>query len=47
VHDHNPLEQTFICLGASAYRPLADGQHVPGASADCDGDAMLAAFGLG
>ena len=47
VHDHNPLEQTFICLGASAYRPLAEGQPIPGAPADCTGDAMLAAFGLG
>jgi hypothetical protein len=47
VHDHNPLEQTFICLGASAYRPLADGESIPGAPPDCTGDAMLAAFGLG
>lgn len=47
VHDNNPLEQTFICLGASAYGPLARGKHVAGAAADCDGDAMLAAFGLG
>jgi len=47
VHDHNPLEQTFICLGASAYRPLADGERIPGAPPGCDGDAMLAAFGLG
>jgi hypothetical protein len=47
VHDHNPLEQTFICLGASAYGPLADGQPIAGAPPDCSGDAMLAAFGLG
>jgi len=46
VHDHNPLEQTFICLGASAYGPLARGEDVPGAPSGCDGDAMLAAFGL-
>jgi hypothetical protein len=32
VHDFNPLEQTFICLGASAYGPLARGQRVPGAA---------------
>jgi hypothetical protein len=47
VHDNNPLEQTFICLGASAYEPLAYGDHIPGAPANCDGNAMLAAFGLG
>lgn len=47
VHDRNPLEQTFICLGASAYRPLARGEQIPGVAAGCDGDAMLAAFGLG
>ncbi|MES1171808.1 MAG: hypothetical protein ABUL77_01100 [Bacteroidota bacterium] len=46
VHDNNPLEQTFICLGASAYGPLARGEHVTGAPANCDGDTMLAAFGL-
>ena len=42
VHDRNPLEQTFICLGASAYRPLALGQR----TGTVDGAAMLAAFGL-
>jgi hypothetical protein len=47
VHDNNPLEQTFICLGASAYHALAYGDAVPGAPANCTGDAMLAAFGLG
>lgn len=47
VHDHNPLEQTFICLGASAYGPLARGEPIPGSSPDCTGDAVLAAFGLG
>lgn len=46
VHDHNPLEQTFICLGASAYGPLARGEQLPGAPPHCDADAMLAAFGL-
>ena len=46
VHDHNPLEQTFICLGASAYGPLARGEHIPQAPPGCDGEAMLAAFGL-
>jgi hypothetical protein len=44
VHDNNPMEQTFICLGASAYGALARGEPVAGAR--CDGDAMLAAFGL-
>ena len=46
VHDHNPLEQTFICLGASAYTALACDEHVPGAAPDVTGEAMLAAFGL-
>ena len=46
VHDHNPLEQTFICLGASAYTTLGCGQRVPGAALDVTGEAMLAAFGL-
>lgn len=47
VHDHNPLEQTFICLGASAYARLAAGESFAGADgARCDADAMLAAFGL-
>jgi hypothetical protein len=46
VHDHNPLEQTFICLGASAYGPLARGEPILGSPADVTGDAMLAAFGL-
>jgi hypothetical protein len=46
VHDNNPLEQTFICLGASAYTPLAHGQRIPGSPDDCDADRMLAAFGL-
>lgn len=50
VHDHNPLEQTFICLGASAYGPLARGESVgrdrDPKAATIDGDAMLAAFGV-
>jgi hypothetical protein len=46
VHDNNPLEQTFICLGASAYHLLASGERLPETDAACDGDAMLAAFGL-
>ena len=46
VHDHNPLEQTFICLGAAAYTPLARGERIAGIDPSCDGDAMLKAFGL-
>jgi hypothetical protein len=46
VHDNNPLEQTFICLGASAYGPLARGERIPGVPANCDGGALLSAFGL-
>ena len=46
VHDHNPLEQTFICLGASAYGPLARGEPVPPQGRSVDGDALLAAFGV-
>jgi hypothetical protein len=50
VHDHNPLEQTFICLGASAYERLARGERIgagPAAAARViDGDALLAAFGV-
>jgi len=47
VHDHNPLEQTFICLGASGYGALADGKvFVEATGQRCDADAMLAAFGL-
>lgn len=47
VHDHNPLEQTFICLGASAYGPLAAGARLPaGTAAPITAEAMLAAFGL-
>jgi hypothetical protein len=46
VHDHNPLEQTFICLGASAYDALAAGDTFSTPDGRCDADAMLAAFGL-
>jgi hypothetical protein len=46
VHDNNPLEQTFICLGASAYEPLARGDRIAGAPVDCDAAALLRAFGL-
>jgi hypothetical protein len=46
VHDNNPLEQTFICLGASAYGPLARGEAIAGVAPTCDSDAILAAFGL-
>ena len=38
VHDHNPLEQTFICLPASATRPPLPG--------GVDAEALLAAFGV-
>ena len=44
VHDHNPLEQTFICLGASAYAPLARRPTRAGRPITAEG--MLAAFGL-
>jgi hypothetical protein len=44
VHDHNPLEQTFICLGASAYAPLARG--ATAAADPVTAEAMLTAFGL-
>jgi hypothetical protein len=47
VHDHNPLEQTFICLGASGYGRLARGETFATPAGDCDAEAMLAAFGLG
>lgn len=46
VHDHNPLEQTFICLGASAYGPLARGETLEGQGQPVDGEALLAAFGV-
>ena len=46
VHDHNPLEQTFICLGASGYGPLAGGEVFIADGERCDAEAMLAAFGL-
>jgi len=47
VHDHNPLEQTFICLGASGYGRLADGHVFTGPDGQpCSAAAMLNAFGL-
>lgn len=47
VHDHNPLEQTFICLGASGYGALAGGEVFTSSTGErCDAAAMLAAFGL-
>jgi hypothetical protein len=46
VHDHNPLEQTFICLGASGYGRLARGESFASPDGVCDAVAMLAAFGL-
>jgi hypothetical protein len=44
VHDHNLLEQTFICLGASACDLLARGQAVDSGGSRVDGAAVLAAF---
>jgi hypothetical protein len=41
VHDHNPLEQTFICIGAGATRPPLPA----GLEADADVERFLAAFG--
>jgi hypothetical protein len=38
VHDHNPLEQTFICLAAGATRPPLPG--------GLDVEVFLAAFGV-
>jgi hypothetical protein len=41
VHDHNPLEQTFICLGAGGTRPPLPA----GLDTDADVERFLAAFG--
>jgi len=41
VHDRNPLEQTFICIGAGATRP----PFPEGLEADADRERFLAAFG--
>ena len=42
VHDHNPLEQTFICIGAGATRtPLTAGLGTP-----ADVERFLALFGV-
>jgi hypothetical protein len=40
VHAYNPLEQTFICLGATAVRSLADGELL----SKQDREALLARF---
>jgi hypothetical protein len=42
VHDWNPLEHTFICLGASAYGELARGARLP----EADVERYLARFGV-
>jgi hypothetical protein len=42
VHDHNPLEQTLICIGAGATRP----PFPPGLDTDADLERFLAAFGV-
>jgi hypothetical protein len=42
VHDHNPLEQTFICLSAGAIRGLATG----GGPIGIDTERYLAEFGV-
>ena len=41
VHDHNPLEQTFICIGAGATRP----PYPPGLETEADVARFLGAFG--
>jgi hypothetical protein len=47
VHDYNPLEQTFICLGASGYGRLAQGNSVLCSDGTrVDARTMLSAFGL-
>jgi hypothetical protein len=49
AHDHNPLEQSFICLGASAYGPLARGARFGGGDEELpliSAATMLEAFGL-
>jgi hypothetical protein len=38
VHDHNPLEQTFICIAAGATRPPLPG--------GIDAEELLAVFGV-
>jgi hypothetical protein len=42
LHAYNPLEQTFICLGATAVRPLALGEIATVAQRD----ELLARFGV-
>jgi hypothetical protein len=47
VHDYNPLEQTFICLGASGYDRLAREESVLGSNDErITARMMLTAFGL-
>lgn len=41
VHDHNPLEQTFICIGAGGTTP----PYPAGLDGDSDRERFLAAFG--
>jgi hypothetical protein len=41
VHDHNPLEQTFICIGAGATTP----PYPRGLDSDDDVERFLEAFG--
>jgi hypothetical protein len=42
IHAYNPLEQTFICLGATAVRSLADGELV----SKQNREELLARFGV-
>jgi hypothetical protein len=42
VHDHNPLEQTFICIGAGATRP----PYPQGLDTAADLQLFLEAFGV-
>lgn len=41
VHAYNPLEQSWICIGATAVAPLSRGEHDP----TFDGEALLDALG--
>jgi hypothetical protein len=42
VHDANPLEQTFICIGAGATRP----PYPAGLDTEAERERFLAAFGV-
>jgi len=42
LHAYNPLEQTFICLGATAVQPLAEGNLL----SQGEREALLASFGV-